>query len=158
MYTNLLVRFIYIQVLNDIANESKGGTFSDISESTNLSKAFAQCLGGLLTVLVQDLKLTITQVDNQSKINKVSAGNYPKTETDRSVTILFDELYNNEVRRVLVDLLLAKVDSKKRQQVLQVQCTYRWVVLNFNYINYNYIYIYICMHIRKHFGHFDLTN
>ena len=128
MYTNLLVRFIYVQVLNDIANKSKGGTFSVVGEPNDLSKAFAQCLGGLLTVLVQDLNLTITQVDNQSKINKVSAGNYPKTETDRSVTILFGELYNNEVRRVLVDLLLPKVDSRKRQQVLQVQYTYRWVV------------------------------
>ncbi|GMN52504.1 hypothetical protein TIFTF001_021657 [Ficus carica] len=111
-------------VLNDIANKSKGGTFSVVGESNDLSKAFAQCLGGLLTVLVQDLNLTITQVDNQSKINNVSAGKYPKTETNRSVTILFGELYNNEVRRVLVDLRLPKVGRRKSKQVLQVTYTY----------------------------------
>ena len=112
-----------------IAERSKGGTFSDVRNQNDLTKAFSQCLGGLLTVVVQDLNLTLTQVDDESKIKNVSAGNYPTTSNTNndSVTISFGEVYNNEVRMVMVDLLLPKVDSKRSPDVLHVTYTYRWV-------------------------------
>ncbi|GMN19309.1 hypothetical protein TIFTF001_045165 [Ficus carica] len=112
------------EVLKEIAEKSKGGTFSDVRDHNNLSKAFSQCLGGLLTVVVKDLNLTIAQVDEESKIKNVSAGNYPKTENDSSVTISFGELYNNEVLVVMVYLLLPKVESERNSDVLQVTYTY----------------------------------
>ncbi|GMN53581.1 hypothetical protein TIFTF001_022699 [Ficus carica] len=114
------------EVLQVIAERSKGGTFSDVRNQNDLTKAFSQCLGGLLTVVVQDLNLTLTQVDDESKIKNVSAGNYPtisNTNND-SVTISFGELYNNEVRMVMVDLLLPKVDSKRSPDFLHVTYTY----------------------------------
>ena len=114
-------------MLTDIANKSKGGTFAEVKDHKNLTKAFSQCLGGLLTVVVKDLDLTITQFDQESKIENVSAGNYPKTEKDHNVTISFGELYNSEVRMVMVYLLLPKVDRKKSRDVLQVSYKYRWV-------------------------------
>ena len=113
---------------------SKGGTFSDVQNQDNLSIAFSQCLGGLLTVVVQDLNLTIKQVDDESKIEKVFAGNYPQIRNnDGSITISFGELYNREVRKVMVDLLLPAVESRKSPDVLEVSYTYRWVVPIFIY-------------------------
>ncbi|KAJ6806803.1 uncharacterized protein M6B38_105660 [Iris pallida] len=47
-------------VLMQVAQNSKGGTFSIAQNIDNLSLVFSQCLAGLLTVVVQDLKLTVT--------------------------------------------------------------------------------------------------
>ncbi|KAL5578685.1 hypothetical protein UlMin_011127 [Ulmus minor] len=44
------------EVLNKIANYSAGGTFSFVNDLNKLTEAFSQCLAGLLTVVVQDLK------------------------------------------------------------------------------------------------------
>ena len=116
-------------MLKEISEKSKGGTFSDVRNLNDLGKAFSQCLGGLLTVIVQDLNLTLTQVNKESKIdiNNVTAGNYQKTEKDGSVNISFGELYNSEVRMVLVNLLLLKADCEKSPDVLHVNYSYRWV-------------------------------
>ncbi|KAL7265022.1 hypothetical protein ACSBR1_002884 [Camellia fascicularis] len=89
-------------VLNDIANRSMGGTFSHVRNRDNLSIAFSQCLAGLLTVL-----------NPQSKDN--AAG---------SVTVSFGDLYNKEVRKVIVDLLLPAASSPAASNVLNNTYTY----------------------------------
>ncbi|KAI8016446.1 E3 ubiquitin-protein ligase WAV3 [Camellia lanceoleosa] len=111
-------------VLNAIANHSMGGTFSDVRNQNNLSIAFSQCLAGLLTVVVRDLKLTVTKA--QSTILKVSTGNYPLSYDDAagSVTISFGDLYNKEVRKVIVDLLLPPASSPAGSNVLNITYTY----------------------------------
>lgn len=114
------------RVLKAIADNSMGGTFSDVQNQDNLSIAFSQCLAGLLTVVVQDLKLTVTPVEGESTIEKAFAGNYPqsKDDADGSVTISFGDLYNKELRKVIVDLLLPAVDSRQGSDVLQISYTY----------------------------------
>ncbi|KAL7265161.1 hypothetical protein ACSBR1_003008 [Camellia fascicularis] len=111
-------------VLNAIVNNSMGGMFSDVRNQDNLSIAFSQCLAGLLTVVVQDLKLTVTRVE--SIIVKVSAGNYPQSKDDAagSVTVSFGDLYIKEVRKVIVDLLLPAASSPAGSDVLEVTYTY----------------------------------
>ncbi|CAL5389417.1 unnamed protein product [Camellia sinensis] len=111
-------------VLNAIANNSVGGTFSDVRNQDNLSIAFSQCLAGLLTVVVQDLKLTVTRVE--STIVKVSAGNYIQSKDDAagSVTVSFGDLYIKEVRKVIVDLLLPAASSPAGSDVLEITYTY----------------------------------
>ncbi|GMP50281.1 hypothetical protein CsSME_00016963 [Camellia sinensis var. sinensis] len=111
-------------VLNAIANNSVGGTFSDVRNQDNLSIAFSQCLAGLLTVVVQDLKLTVTRVE--STIVKVSAGNYIQFKDDAagSVTVSFGDLYIKEVRKVIVDLLLPAASSPAGSDVLEITYTY----------------------------------
>ncbi|CAL5395109.1 unnamed protein product [Camellia sinensis] len=110
-------------VLNAIANNSVGGTFSDVRNHDNLSIAFSQCLAGLLTVVVQELKLTVTRVE--STIIKVSAGNYIQSKDDAagSVTVSFGNLYLKEVRKVIVDLLLPAA-SPAGSDVLEITYTY----------------------------------
>ncbi|CAL5392102.1 unnamed protein product [Camellia sinensis] len=114
----------FVMVLNAIANNSVGGTFSDVRNQDNLSIAFSQCLAGLLTVVVQDLKLTVTRVE--STIVKVSAGNYIQSKDDAagSVTVSFGDLYIKEVRKVIVDLLLPAASSPAGSDVLEITYTY----------------------------------
>ncbi|KAL5579160.1 hypothetical protein UlMin_011602, partial [Ulmus minor] len=96
------------ETLNAIANNSAGGTFSFVEDLNKLSEAFSQCLAGLLSVVVQDLKVTFTP-DNSTTIEKVSAGNYPQSKDAGSVTISFGDLYEKELRKVIVYLLLPAV-------------------------------------------------
>lgn len=95
-------------VLNTVANNSAGGTFSVVQDLNKLSEAFSQCLAGLLSVVVQDLKVTFTQ-QNSITIEKVSAGNYPQSNVAGSVTVSFGDLYEKEVRKVILYLLLPAV-------------------------------------------------
>lgn len=115
-------------VLNAIAKNSDGGTFSDVQNTTDLSVAFANCLGGLLTVAVQDLRLTISPV-GKSIIEKVSAGDYPQSRdkgnaVDSPITVRFGNLYDKETRRVIVDLVLPEVTSEISARVLRVGYMY----------------------------------
>jgi len=111
-------------VLTAVAKNSSGGTFSDVQNEKNLSIAFSQCLAGLLSVVAQDLKLTVTKQD--STIEKVSAGNYPQSKDDTagSVTISFGDLYAKELRKVIVDLDLPAVSSRVGADVLEINYTY----------------------------------
>ncbi|CAL5035517.1 unnamed protein product [Urochloa decumbens] len=86
-------------VLNAVARNSMGGTFSVVNDVDKLSMAFSQCLAGLLTVVVQDLTVTVARVDDESTIQKVAAGNYPQTQDADagSVTVAFGDLYSKEV-------------------------------------------------------------
>ncbi|EEF38218.1 E3 ubiquitin-protein ligase WAV3 [Ricinus communis] len=114
------------RVLKAIANNSMGGTFSDVQNTDNLSLAFSQCLAGLLTVVVQDLKLTVTRVKDDSTIEQVSAGSYPQSKDDviGSVTVTFGDLYSKEVRKVIVDLLLLAVSNERGADVLEIAYSY----------------------------------
>ncbi|XP_002526245.2 probable E3 ubiquitin-protein ligase WAVH2 [Ricinus communis] len=112
--------------LKAIAHNSIGGTFSDVQNIDSLTKAFAQCLAGLLTVVVQDLKMTIAQPKDESKIQQVSAGSYPQTRDDvaGSVTVTFGDLYSKEVRKVIVDLLLPSASKGWGGNVLEITYAY----------------------------------
>ncbi|EEF42595.1 E3 ubiquitin-protein ligase WAV3 [Ricinus communis] len=114
------------RVLKAIAHNSIGGTFSDVQDTNNLSKAFSQCLAGLLTVVVQDLKLTVTRCKDESTIEQVSAGSYPQFKDDDagSVTVTFGDLYSKEVRTVIVDLLLPEVSKERGAEVLEITYLY----------------------------------
>ncbi|XP_062113440.1 E3 ubiquitin-protein ligase WAV3-like [Humulus lupulus] len=115
-------------VLNAIAHKSKGGTYSDVQNQDNLSIAFAGCLAGLLTVVVQDLELTVTQVETESTIENVRAGAYPQSKGNEagSVTISFGDLYDKEIRKVMVDLVLPSVGKRAGPgaDIIQIDYTY----------------------------------
>lgn len=97
----------------------------DTPLSSSLSLAFSQCLAGLLTVVVQDLKLTITSVN--SKIEKVSAGNYIQYANNDagSLTVSFGNLYREEKRNVMVELLLPAADTQAVTEVLKIYYSYK---------------------------------
>lgn len=113
-------------VLNVVAKNSMGGTFSAVNDIDGLSKAFSQCLAGLLTVVVQDLKLTVARVEDESMIQKVTAGSYPQTQDANagSVTVNFGDLYNKKVRKVIVNILLPAIKSERGADILEVTYSY----------------------------------
>ncbi|KAF2307505.1 hypothetical protein GH714_029228 [Hevea brasiliensis] len=92
-------------VLKAIADNSIEGTFSEVQNTANLSIAFSQCLAGLLTRVVEDLKLTITRCGDESKIQQ----SLPK-----------------EVRKVIVDLLLSPAEQERGAGVLEISYSYRF--------------------------------
>ncbi|KAF2300386.1 hypothetical protein GH714_012745 [Hevea brasiliensis] len=114
------------KVLKAIADNSIEGTFSEVENTDNLSKAFSQCLAGLLTRVVDDLKLTVTRIEDESTIEQVIAGNYPQSKDDAagSVTVTFGGLYTKEVRKVIVDLLLSAVDQERGADILEITYSY----------------------------------
>lgn len=75
---------LIFQVLAAIAGKSNGGTFYDVKDGENLSVHFSALLAGLLSVVVQDLELTVCDQPGHSKIEPgaVDAGSYGKKETD----------------------------------------------------------------------------
>ncbi|KAM3198718.1 hypothetical protein ACQJBY_073717 [Aegilops geniculata] len=109
-------------VLSRVAANSNGGTFSQVRDihGGGLTMAFSQCLAGLLTVTVQDLKVTLAPIGDDSEIVKVTAGNYLQTkhQINGPVTVSFGNIYSREVRRVIVDLLLPS--AIKSGEILKV--------------------------------------
>uniref|UniRef100_A0A0D9Z8N8 VWFA domain-containing protein n=1 Tax=Oryza glumipatula TaxID=40148 RepID=A0A0D9Z8N8_9ORYZ len=95
-------------VLQAIAGKSREGMFHYVADGVNLTAPFSQLLGGLLTIIAQDLELTVTRVKGEAAIKKVDAGTYPQAAAadGSSVTVQFGTLYSAEVRRVLVYLAL----------------------------------------------------
>ncbi|CAD6256531.1 unnamed protein product [Miscanthus lutarioriparius] len=116
------------KVLEAIARNSHGGTFYDVGDGESLAVHFSQIMAGLLSVVVQDLQLTVWETTGHSRIddNRVDAGCYPK-DTDnraRSVTVTFGYLYSGEVRKVMVDLLLPAVQREYSAPAIIAQCSY----------------------------------
>ncbi|KAL5583470.1 hypothetical protein UlMin_015912, partial [Ulmus minor] len=72
---------------------------------------------------VQDLKVTITQ-ENSKKI-EVSAENYSRYKVKiGSVIVWLGDLYEKELRSVIVDLLLPDVSSTRCTDILRISYTY----------------------------------
>lgn len=114
-------------MLKAIADNSRmGGTYSDV-RMDNLSLAFSQCLAGLLTVVAQNLTVIVTQIEDESTIKQVSAGNYPQSMDDAagSVIIEFGDIYIQEVRKVLVDLHLPAIKNNRGADIIEVSYTYK---------------------------------
>ena len=112
-------------MLNAIAHNSSGGKFTDVQTPYNLSEAFSQCLARLLSVAVQEWKVTFEKVNSAIKI--VYAGNCLKSSDDGvgSITILFGNLYKKELRKVELDLLLSDVSSTLCADILEISYMYR---------------------------------
>ncbi|KAL2926015.1 E3 ubiquitin-protein ligase WAV3 [Bienertia sinuspersici] len=122
------------EVLQNIASRSKNATFSTITdvagdtETSNLSVAFSQCLAGLLSIVVEDLTLTITPQKGSSRIVNVSAGRYKPNEPitpEEPVTLSFGNLYSKEIRNNLVNLVLEEVKKPKGTDILEFTYSYK---------------------------------
>ncbi|KAI3944044.1 hypothetical protein MKW98_015196 [Papaver atlanticum] len=115
------------EVLSEIAQKSKGGTFTAVPDLNDLTVAFSTSLAGLLNVSIEDLNLTVTPL-NSSELNKVDAGNYPQTEQATvmdPITVTYRSIYDRETRKVLANLTLPKVDKRLGVQIFKVGFRYR---------------------------------
>ncbi|KAI3836577.1 hypothetical protein MKW92_043267 [Papaver armeniacum] len=115
------------EVLSIIAKQSNGGTFALVPDLVPLSAVFSTSLAGLFHVVVEDLTLAITP-ENGSKITEVHTVNYHQqtkgVETD-PVTVAFGTLFKRETCRVLLKLVIPKVDKRCNSKIFKIQYKFR---------------------------------
>ncbi|KAL8052019.1 hypothetical protein ABFX02_06G185400 [Erythranthe guttata] len=66
-------------------SDASGGTFSFIESYEMVQDAFASCIGGLLSVVTQELRLTLRSAPNGVEIKSIPSGRYSKTERKTSL-------------------------------------------------------------------------
>ncbi|TVU15293.1 hypothetical protein EJB05_38807, partial [Eragrostis curvula] len=115
--------------LHSIA-EASGGTFSFIEDEGVMQDAFAQCIGGLLSVVVQEMRLTMECVHPGVQLCSIKCGSYPsKLASDgRHGSVDIGQLYADEERDVLLSVTIPK--SHEQTSLIRVACAYRDPVKN----------------------------
>ncbi|KAL6633966.1 hypothetical protein ACP70R_026637 [Stipagrostis hirtigluma subsp. patula] len=93
--------------LHSIA-EASGGTFSFIEDEGVIQDAFAQCIGGLLSVVVQDMKLNVECVHPGVQLHSIKSGSYLSkvAGNGRNGSIDVGHLYADEERDFLLSVSL----------------------------------------------------
>ncbi|KAJ4915153.1 hypothetical protein Rs2_00703 [Raphanus sativus] len=92
------------------------GTFSFIETETVIRDAFAQCIGGLLSVVVLEQVVEIECVHEEGlKITSVKSGSYRNSVSSdgRSATISVGDMYAEEERDFLVVLEIPRCDESE---------------------------------------------
>jgi Mg-chelatase subunit ChlD len=108
--------------------EATGGTFSFIEDEAAIQDAFAQCIGGLLSVAVQDLRVDVACVHPGVRVRAVKSGSYAShVDADgRAVSVDVGELYADEERRFLLFLHVPRARSADdATRLVRVACAYR---------------------------------
>ncbi|RCV37310.1 hypothetical protein SETIT_8G052500v2 [Setaria italica] len=121
------------EVLGAIASKSRGGTFHYIRDEESLTIRFAEILAGLLSVVVRDLELVVSELPGHSKIiiqekdegDTAEHGRYRQRRQNGKVYITFGDLFGGEARKVIIRILLPAVHRGYRATVLTAQCLYR---------------------------------
>lgn len=107
-------------------SEISGGTFSFIETEAVLQDAFAQCIGGLLSVIVQELQVEIECIHPDLGLVSLKAGNYrSRVMADgRKGFIDVGDLYADEERDFLVSVNVPAT-SGNETSLIKVKCVYK---------------------------------
>ncbi|KAK7262288.1 hypothetical protein RJT34_29854 [Clitoria ternatea] len=108
-------------------SEISGGTFSFIEAEEVIQDAFAQCIGGLLSVVVQELQVEVKCVHSRLQLSSVKAGNYQTSlmADARMATVNVGDLYADEERDFLVTVNVPVDESSDEMSLLIVKGLYR---------------------------------
>nr|KYP50029.1 Uncharacterized protein sll0103 family [Cajanus cajan] len=108
-------------------SEISGGTFSFIEAEDVIQDAFAQCIGGLLSVVVQELQLEVQCVHPHLHLGSVKAGSYQTSLIDsgKMASIRVGDLYAEEERDFLVTVNVPVDKSSSEMSLLIVKGVYR---------------------------------
>ncbi|CAN6282842.1 unnamed protein product [Urochloa humidicola] len=108
--------------------EVTGGTFAFVENQEVIQDSFAQCIGGLLSVVVQDARLAVTCAHPAVRVREVKSGRYENRVADDGLSASVDvgELYAGEERRFLLFVDLPRAEGAEEiTQLVKVRCTYR---------------------------------
>ncbi|KAL0298716.1 UNVERIFIED_CONTAM: E3 ubiquitin-protein ligase WAV3 [Sesamum radiatum] len=107
-------------------SEISGGTFSFIETEGVIQDAFAQCIGGLLSVVVKDLHVKIECVHPTVYLRSLKAGSYPNRvlPNQRLGSVDVGDLYADEERDFLVSVNVPTEISSNETSLLKVSCVY----------------------------------
>ncbi|KAE9616692.1 hypothetical protein Lal_00034910 [Lupinus albus] len=108
-------------------SDISGGTFSFIEAEDVIQDAFAQCIGGLLSVVVQELQVKVECVHPSLQLGSVKAGSYRTSlmPNARMASINVGDLYAEEERDFLVTVNVPVDSSSDEMTLLIVRGIYR---------------------------------
>ncbi|XP_020248840.1 uncharacterized protein LOC109826238 isoform X2 [Asparagus officinalis] len=108
-------------------SETTGGTFSFIETEGVIQDAFAQCIGGLLSVVVQELRVNVECVHPGVQLAPIKSGSYASrvAENGRTGSIDVGDLYADEERDFLVSISVPAVVAVEDTVLLKVNCSYK---------------------------------
>ncbi|KAK6163343.1 hypothetical protein DH2020_000207 [Rehmannia glutinosa] len=103
-----------------LISENSGGTFSFIEAESVIQDAFAQCIGGLLSVVVQELKVEVECVDRMLRLVSIKSGSYKSVlaSDKRKATIEVRCYYKHPVSKDLLTLETASDVQIQRPVVI----------------------------------------
>ncbi|XP_073120056.1 E3 ubiquitin-protein ligase WAV3-like [Henckelia pumila] len=114
-----------------VVADLSGGTFSFIESCEKLQDAFASGIGGILSMVTQDLRLSVRPTLLGVEIKSIHSGGFA-TETSKSQGILnIGDLYADEEKEFLINLSIPSLPNDHRNQatepkmpLLDITCTY----------------------------------
>ncbi|GAB4854956.1 hypothetical protein Ancab_023544 [Ancistrocladus abbreviatus] len=108
-------------------SENSGGTFSFIETEAAIQDAFAQCIGGLLSVVVQELQVGVECLHPSLRLKSIKAGSYPShvVADGRAGYIDVGDLYADEERDFLVSLNIPAEFCGNETSLLKVRCVFK---------------------------------
>ncbi|KAF2295733.1 hypothetical protein GH714_033762 [Hevea brasiliensis] len=108
-------------------SEISGGTFSFIETEAVIQDAFAQCIGGLLSVVVQELQVGVECVHPSIHLGSLKAGSYPsRVMADARIGFIdVGDLYADEERDFLVSVNVP-AESSGNQTPLMKPSRSKW--------------------------------
>ncbi|KAI4992199.1 hypothetical protein ZWY2020_046691 [Hordeum vulgare] len=108
--------------------EATAGTFSFIENEAVIHDSFAQCIGGLLSVTVQEVRVAIECVCPGVRVRSIKSGRY-KSRVDadwRAASVDVGKLYADEERRFLLSVDVPTAGATDNvTSLMKVSCTYR---------------------------------
>ncbi|KZV34886.1 hypothetical protein F511_10141, partial [Dorcoceras hygrometricum] len=119
--------------------DASGGTFSFIESYEMLQDAFASCIGGLLSVVTQDVVLNLRSASHGVQIKSIPSGRYTsEIYNGGSQGILnIGDLYADEEKEFLINLYVPSLvvdneddDAERKMSILDITCSYKDVVSN----------------------------
>nr|CAD1819028.1 unnamed protein product [Ananas comosus var. bracteatus] len=111
--------------LHSIA-ETSSGTFSFIETESAIQDAFAQCIGGLLSVVVQEMQVKLECSDAGVLLSSLKSGGYDnQVDTDsRRGSIKIGDIYADEERDFLVLVNIPR-SQQETTMLVKVNCAYK---------------------------------
>ncbi|KAL7109672.1 hypothetical protein ACP275_06G189000 [Erythranthe tilingii] len=115
-------------------SDASGGTFSFIESYEMVQDAFASCIGGLLSVVTQGLRLTLRSASHGVEIESIPSGRYASEITDQGSkgVISIGDLYADEEKEFLINLSVPALpnsdETERKTSLLDIVCSYRDVV------------------------------
>lgn len=118
-----------------IIAEETGGMFSFVETEETVQDAFAQCIGGLLSVVVQDAKVSFVGGARGVKVAQVHSGSYEHHlgPEGHEGTVRLGDLYAEEERNILLEVWLPAfetpeemeaADAAVSEKVLRARCSF----------------------------------
>ncbi|GAB2258554.1 hypothetical protein Droror1_Dr00014714 [Drosera rotundifolia] len=112
-------------------SDASGGTFSFIETVEAMQDAFARCVGGLLSVVAQQLHIRVKPAFDGVHIERISSGRYPcKISENSKAVISVGDLYPDENKELLVYISVPAASTKPgakvtKMSLLDVMCRFQ---------------------------------